>query len=56
MEIFLYDYWEMRREVRVYDRLSRVDVRIIYTESDPALRGSGAASGNAEREEEQAAA
>jgi hypothetical protein len=38
MEILLYDYWALRREQRIYQRLSRVDVRIVYTGSDSAPR------------------
>jgi hypothetical protein len=38
MEILLYEYWDLRREQRIYQRLSRVDVRIVYTGSDSAPR------------------
>jgi hypothetical protein len=38
MEIFLYDWWVIRGERRVYDRLSRMNVRVVCT---------GAASGGA---------
>jgi hypothetical protein len=38
MEILLYEYWELRREQRIYQRLSRVDVRIVYTGSDAGPR------------------
>ena len=29
MEIFLYDWWPVRTEARLYERLSRLDVRLI---------------------------
>ena len=31
LEIFLYDWWPIVGERRIYDRLSRIKVRIIYT-------------------------
>jgi hypothetical protein len=31
MEIFLYDWWPIRAEARLYDRLSAMPVRIAYT-------------------------
>src|SRR5207237_8199316 len=30
MEVFLYDWWPIRREARLYDRLSAMPVRITY--------------------------
>ena len=35
LEIFLYDWWPILRERRVYDRLSRITVNIIPADSDP---------------------
>lgn len=35
LEIFLYDWWPIMGEQRVYDRLSRMAVRIIYTGTQP---------------------
>jgi hypothetical protein len=32
MEIFLYDWWPLLNERRVYERLSRVDVRVLLRE------------------------
>ena len=34
IEIFLYDWWPIRRDVRLYDRLSAMPVRITYKEDD----------------------
>jgi len=31
MDFFLYEWWVMRRELQIYERLSQVAVRIIYT-------------------------
>ena len=31
LEIFLYDWWPIRDEARLYDRLSAMPVRIAYT-------------------------
>ena len=31
LEIFLYDWWPIRNERRIYDRLSRMPVRIVCT-------------------------
>src|SRR3954453_6395941 len=33
MEVFLYDWWPIRAEARLYDRLSAMPVRIAYGES-----------------------
>jgi hypothetical protein len=30
LEVFLYDWWPIRREARLYDRLSAMPVRIVY--------------------------
>lgn len=30
MEIFLYDWWPVRAEARLYERLSKIDVRLIF--------------------------
>ena len=29
LEVFLYDWWPIRREARLYDRLSEMPVRIV---------------------------
>jgi hypothetical protein len=34
IEIFLYDWWPIRAEARLFDRLSTMPVRIAYTGSD----------------------
>jgi hypothetical protein len=31
MELFLYDWWPIRSEARLFDRLSEMPVRIAYT-------------------------
>ncbi len=31
LEVFLYDWWPIRSEARLYDRLSAMPVRIVYT-------------------------
>jgi hypothetical protein len=31
LEVFLYDWWPIRDEARVFDRLSAMPVRIVYT-------------------------
>ncbi len=33
MEVFLYDWWPVRAEARLYDRLSAMPVRIAYTDA-----------------------
>jgi hypothetical protein len=33
LEIFLYDWWPILTEQRIYDRLSRIDVRVVHDES-----------------------
>jgi hypothetical protein len=38
MEIFLYDWWPIREDARLYDRLSRMPVRIAYA---PGRKESG---------------
>jgi len=30
LEIFLYDWWPIRAEVRLYDRLAAMPVRVVY--------------------------
>jgi len=30
LEVFLYDWWPIRLEARLYDRLSAMPVRIVY--------------------------
>jgi len=30
LEVFLYDWWPIRREIRLFDRLSAMSVRIVY--------------------------
>lgn len=49
MEIFLYDWWPIRAEARLYDRLSGMPVRIAYTQdaSSEAWRWDWPASGDA---------
>ena len=32
MEVFLYDWWPIRAEARLYDRLSAMPVRIAYAD------------------------
>ena len=34
IEIFLYDWWPIRAEAKLFDRLSAMPVRIVYTGSD----------------------
>ena len=34
VEIFLYDWWPIRAEARLFDRLAAMPVRIEYTRSD----------------------
>ena len=36
MEIFLYEWWPILSERRLYDRLSKIPVRIIYTANTPS--------------------
>ena len=40
LEVFLYDWWPIRAEIRLFDRLSEMPVRIEYKEkmSDDAWR------------------
>ena len=38
LEIFLYDWWPLRSERRLYDRLSAMPVRISYADAEPNLR------------------
>jgi hypothetical protein len=40
LEIFLYDWWPIRNERRIYDRLSRMPVRIVCTGSAGALNSA----------------
>jgi hypothetical protein len=35
LEVFLYDWWPIRAEVRLFDRLSAMPVRIDYTQTVP---------------------
>jgi hypothetical protein len=37
MEIFLYDWWPIRDERKVFERLSRMTVRVAHAGPDPAL-------------------
>jgi hypothetical protein len=48
MEIFLYDWWPIRTEIRLYDRLSAMPVRIAYTKdaSSEAWRWDWPAAAN----------
>ena len=36
LEVFLYDWWPIRTEVRLLQRLSRMPVRIEYSPTAPA--------------------
>jgi hypothetical protein len=47
LEIFLYDWWPLRSERRLYDRLSAMPVRISYSDAQSALTGDipGVSSG-----------
>jgi hypothetical protein len=36
MEIFLYDWWPIRGEIRLYDRLAAMAVRVVGIEGSPA--------------------
>jgi hypothetical protein len=36
LEIFLYDWWPIRAEARLYDRLAAMDVRIVPVQARPA--------------------
>jgi hypothetical protein len=38
MEIFLYDWWPLREERHLFERLSRIAVRIVYTGQRPVRR------------------
>ena len=40
IEIFLYDWWVIRGERRIFDRLSRLDVRIVCTGATNGTTGS----------------
>jgi hypothetical protein len=31
LEVFLYDWWPIRADARLFDRLSDMPVRIVYT-------------------------
>jgi len=31
MDFFLYEWWQLKRERRLYERLGQIDVRIVYT-------------------------
>ena len=44
MEIFLYDWWVIRGERRVYDRLSRMNVRVVCTGATAGSPGASAAT------------
>ena len=41
MEIFLYDWWPIRAEARLFDRLSAMPVRIAYTRDTRPNHGGG---------------
>jgi hypothetical protein len=49
VELFLYDYWELRHELKILERLSRVSVRIVYTGSRVAPGHEGSGNGAAVR-------
>ena len=34
MEIFLYDWWPIRAEARLFERLSKLDVRVVAMQKD----------------------
>ena len=38
MEIFLYEWWPVLSERRLYERLSRMPVQVVYTASPPSSR------------------
>ncbi len=42
LEIFLYDWWPVRAEARLYDRLGAMDVRLVETSVPPGPGGGGA--------------
>ena len=38
LEVFLYDWWPIREEARLFDRLSAMPVRIVYEAEDVIRR------------------
>jgi hypothetical protein len=36
LEIFLYDWWPIRGDIRLYDRLASMTVRLVGAEGKPA--------------------
>jgi hypothetical protein len=40
LEVFLYDWWPIRAEARLFDRLSRMPVRIDYKEISSSEAGA----------------
>lgn len=41
MDFFLYELWETRAELRIYERLGRLSVQIVYTAADPVVAPAG---------------
>ena len=46
MEIFLYDWWPIRAEARLYERLGRIDVRCLPAEPTKTAGGGALGAGN----------
>ena len=46
MEIFLYEWWPIMSERRLYEQLSRIPVKIVYTGSRETQRHSSACNGD----------
>jgi hypothetical protein len=42
LEIFLYDWWPIRAEARLFDRLGQMEVRTVNATPDDPSRGDGA--------------
>jgi hypothetical protein len=45
MDFFLYELWIMRRELRIYQWLSRAAVRIVYAAAPPRTMARAAGNG-----------
>jgi hypothetical protein len=41
LEVFLYDWWPVRAEARLYDRLGALEVRTVEVSSAPVAAGAG---------------
>jgi hypothetical protein len=50
LEIFLYDWWPILGEQRLHERLSRIPVRVVYSESRESPRVDGPAGRSPEGE------